>query len=58
MGIVEKACQKTVIREISGISDCFVSKDEGKDKKPKVCISTQVLLDIDTNYIQARDKWL
>lgn len=36
VGIVEKACQKTVIREISGISDCFVSKDEGKDKKPKL----------------------
>ena len=37
MGIVEKACQKTVIREVPGISDCFASKDEGKDKKPKVC---------------------
>ncbi|KAH8118620.1 beta and beta-prime subunits of DNA dependent RNA-polymerase [Phellopilus nigrolimitatus] len=34
--IVEKACQKTVVREISGISDCFLSKDEGKDKQLKV----------------------
>ncbi|KAI5119511.1 hypothetical protein M0805_002447 [Coniferiporia weirii] len=36
VGIVEKACQKTVVREITGISECFLSKDEGKDKQLKL----------------------
>ncbi|KAI0089112.1 beta and beta-prime subunits of DNA dependent RNA-polymerase [Irpex rosettiformis] len=28
VGIVEKVCQKTVVREISGITDCFKSKED------------------------------
>lgn len=36
VGIVEKACQKTIVREINGISGVFLSKDEGKDKQTKV----------------------
>lgn len=28
VGIVEKTCTKTVIREIPGITECFKKKDE------------------------------
>lgn len=28
VGIVEKTCTKTVIREIPGITDCFKNKEE------------------------------
>ncbi|GBE80006.1 DNA-directed RNA polymerase I subunit rpa1 [Sparassis crispa] len=31
VGIVEKTCVKTVIREIPGITDCFKSKEDGKN---------------------------
>jgi hypothetical protein len=30
VGIVERACVKTIVREIPGIKDCFAGKDEGK----------------------------
>ena len=33
VGIVERACLKTVVREIPGIAECFVNKE---DKQPKV----------------------
>ncbi|EJD01575.1 beta and beta-prime subunits of DNA dependent RNA-polymerase [Fomitiporia mediterranea MF3/22] len=36
VGLVEKACNKTIVREISGIADVFLSKDEGKDKQFKL----------------------
>ncbi|KAL5527693.1 hypothetical protein ACEPAG_6494 [Sanghuangporus baumii] len=36
VGIVEKACLQTVVREISGISDVFLSKNQGKDKQLKI----------------------
>lgn len=29
VGIVERACLKTIIREIPGITDCFKSQDDG-----------------------------
>jgi hypothetical protein len=28
VGIIERACLKTVVREISGITDCFLGKDD------------------------------
>lgn len=28
VGIVEKTCMKTVVREIPGITDCFKNKEE------------------------------
>jgi hypothetical protein len=31
VGLVERTCQKTVIREIPGIKDCFRVKEDGKD---------------------------
>ncbi|KAL5507950.1 hypothetical protein ACEPAH_5568 [Sanghuangporus vaninii] len=36
VGIVEKACLQTVVREIRGISDAFLSKNQGKDKQLKI----------------------
>ncbi len=39
VGIVEKTCLKTVIREIPGITDCFKSKDDkGGETVYRVCI--------------------
>lgn len=35
VGMVEKVCKKTVIREVEGISDCFV-KEGKKDKRTEV----------------------
>ena len=32
VGLVERACVKTVIREIPGITDCFKSKDNNVDE--------------------------
>lgn len=38
VGIVEKTCAKTIIREIPGITDCFKSKDDqGGETAYKVC---------------------
>ncbi|KAH9943303.1 beta and beta-prime subunits of DNA dependent RNA-polymerase [Epithele typhae] len=31
VGLVERVCLKTVVREIPGISDCFMKEDEGKN---------------------------
>ncbi|KZT29285.1 beta and beta-prime subunits of DNA dependent RNA-polymerase [Neolentinus lepideus HHB14362 ss-1] len=36
VGIVERVCQKTVIREIPSISDCFRVREESKDGKTKL----------------------
>ena len=51
VGIVERACRTTVIREIPGISDCFEVKDDsqkGSEPEIKVTVSfndvTKVLL--------------
>ncbi len=30
VGIIEKTCLRTVVREIPGITDCFKSKEKGK----------------------------
>jgi DNA-directed RNA polymerase I subunit RPA1 len=32
VGVLERACRKTVIREIPGISDCFILKEQPKAK--------------------------
>ena len=31
VGLVERVCLKTVIREIPGITDCFMNEEEGKN---------------------------
>ena len=31
VGLVERTCRRTVIREIPGITECFRVKDDGKD---------------------------
>jgi DNA-directed RNA polymerase I subunit RPA1 len=37
VGIVERACRTTVIREIPGILDCFQVKDDGqKGSEPEI----------------------
>lgn len=37
VGIVERACRATVIREIPGISECFQSKDDSqKGTEPEI----------------------
>jgi hypothetical protein len=33
VGLIERACDKSVVREIPGITDCFAGKDEGKGVK-------------------------
>ena len=38
VGIVERVCLKTVVREIPGIVDCFISRDESKENNIKVCL--------------------
>lgn len=40
VGIVERACVKTVVREIPQISDCFRVREESKDGTMKVCVFT------------------
>jgi len=40
VGIVERTCRATVIREIPGITDCFQIKDDskkGEEPEIKVC---------------------
>jgi hypothetical protein len=32
VGIVERACRATVIREIPGIADCFQSKGDSQER--------------------------
>ncbi len=31
VGLVERVCLKTVVREIPGITDCFKNEDDGKN---------------------------
>lgn len=45
VGIVERACRTTIIREIPGISDCFQVKDDsqkGSEPEIKVIVSFNV----------------
>ncbi|KAI0307221.1 beta and beta-prime subunits of DNA dependent RNA-polymerase [Multifurca ochricompacta] len=39
MGIVERTCTKTVVREIPGITDCFLVKEASKDGSLKITSS-------------------
>lgn len=37
VGIVERACRATIVREIPGIADCFQVKDTSqKGKEPEI----------------------
>lgn len=36
VGIVERACRATVIREIPGIADCFQTEGDGSEPEIKV----------------------
>lgn len=36
VGIMERTCRTTVIREISGISDCFQTRDEKDGDEPMI----------------------
>lgn len=39
VGIVERACRATVVREIPGITDCFQVKDTSqKGKEPEISV--------------------
>ncbi|KIY49422.1 RNA polymerase I largest subunit [Fistulina hepatica ATCC 64428] len=40
VGIVERTCRSTVVREICGIADCFQSKEERKDGQSVVKLTT------------------
>jgi hypothetical protein len=42
--IVERTCRKTVIREISGIIDCFRVKEANKDGSIKVSAMSTLAL--------------
>jgi len=43
VGIVERACRATVIREIPGISDCFQVKDDGqKGSEPEIKVTVSL----------------
>lgn len=39
VGIMERTCRTTVIREIPGISDCFQSKEEKNGQEPEIKVS-------------------
>ena len=40
VGIVERTCKATVVREIKGITDCFAVKDDSKNKaEPEIKVS-------------------
>lgn len=50
VGIVEKTCTKTVIREIPGITDCFKSKeDKGGQEVYKVRCMACILIEASYN---------
>ena len=36
VGIVERACRATVVREIPGIADCFQTQGDGSESEIKV----------------------
>ena len=36
IGIIERTCLKTVVREIPGITDCFQLKSDGNERKVSV----------------------
>ncbi|KAI5834493.1 beta and beta-prime subunits of DNA dependent RNA-polymerase [Schizophyllum commune Tattone D] len=41
VGIVERTCKATVVREIKGITDCFAVKDDSKNKaEPEIKLTT------------------
>ncbi|KZT13040.1 beta and beta-prime subunits of DNA dependent RNA-polymerase [Laetiporus sulphureus 93-53] len=40
VGIVERACVKTVIRQIPGITDCFKSKEDDQNGRPVYTLTT------------------
>ncbi|KAF8812281.1 beta and beta-prime subunits of DNA dependent RNA-polymerase [Phlegmacium glaucopus] len=40
VGIVERACRTTVVREIPGISDCFQTKESQKGAEPEIKLTT------------------
>ena len=56
MGLVEKVCKKTVVREVEGISDCFV-KEAKKDKQTEVIVMS-FYHDLDSNDFTACYEWL
>ena len=37
VGVVERTCLKTIVREIPGIKDCFRMHEQSKDGTTMVC---------------------
>ncbi|KAL0567638.1 hypothetical protein V5O48_014357 [Marasmius crinis-equi] len=40
VGIIERTCRTTIVREIPGITDCFQTKDEKKGQEPVIKLTT------------------
>jgi len=54
VGVLERACRKTIIREIPGIVDCFILKEQPKAKKGEPAIDHLVMM---TNGSNLRGIW-
>lgn len=57
VGIVERTCNKTVVREIPGIKDCFQVKEDQKDGIQKVSLSA-LSLNSATHFLTAHNEWI
>jgi hypothetical protein len=66
VGILERACRKTIIREIPGISDCFILKDQPKAKQGEPQIDYTVVRALKPSnfplhhlsFFEAHDQWI
>ena len=62
VGIIERVCQKTIVREIPGIRDCFSSKETIKGKNGGASreitkVSSMAPRDDIYNSFADHDKW-
>jgi DNA-directed RNA polymerase I subunit RPA1 len=52
VGIVERTCRATIIREIPGIRDCFQTKDDSKTgQEPEIKVSHHQLFFSDLPFL-------
>ena len=44
VGLVERVCLKTVVREIPGITDCFMNEEDGKSGQKLYSVGPLIVL--------------
>ena len=44
VGLVERVCLKTVVREIPGITDCFMNEEDGKNGQKLYSVGPLIVL--------------